>query len=73
MDVGVCVCVIVQMLISVISGPWDALFGGGNLPAFLVGAVAATASGFLAITLLPSPVPDVTPSVKMAEGSCPTP
>ncbi|PKI62404.1 hypothetical protein CRG98_017210 [Punica granatum] len=53
--------VIPQMLISVISGPWDALFGGGNLPAFVVGAVAAAVSGLLAITLLPSPVPDDVP------------
>lgn len=47
--------VIPQMLISIASGPWDALFGGGNLPAFVLGAVAATASGICAITLLPAP------------------
>ncbi|XP_050214135.1 sucrose transport protein SUC2 [Mercurialis annua] len=55
--------VIPQMLVSVVSGPWDALFGGGNLPAFVVGAVAAAVSGILAFTLLPSPPPDV-PSSK---------
>ncbi|ESW15628.1 hypothetical protein PHAVU_007G088200 [Phaseolus vulgaris] len=51
--------VIPQMVVSVISGPWDALFGGGNLPAFVVGAVAAAASGILSIILLPSPPPDL--------------
>uniref|UniRef100_A0A2N9I8L8 Uncharacterized protein n=1 Tax=Fagus sylvatica TaxID=28930 RepID=A0A2N9I8L8_FAGSY len=51
--------VVPQMLVSVTSGPWDALFGGGNLPAFVVGAVAAAASGILALTMLPSPPPDV--------------
>ncbi|XP_075672118.1 sucrose transport protein SUC2-like [Castanea sativa] len=51
--------VIPQMIISVTSGPWDSLFGGGNLPAFVVGAIAAAISGMLALTLLPSPAPDV--------------
>jgi solute carrier family 45 protein 1/2/4 len=52
--------VIPQMIVSVLSGPWDALFGGGNLPAFVVGAVAALASGILSLILLPSPPPDMT-------------
>nr|ALI88692.1 sucrose transporter 1 [Phelipanche ramosa] len=47
--------VIPQMVVSVASGPWDELFGGGNLPAFVVGAVAAAASGIFALTMLPSP------------------
>lgn len=47
------------MVVSVLSGPWDALFGGGNLPAFVVGAVAAAISGIFAFTMLPSPPPDV--------------
>ncbi|CAN0928256.1 Sucrose transport protein SUC5 [Linum grandiflorum] len=51
--------VIPQMIISFLSGPWDSLFGGGNLPAFVVGAIAAAASGILALTVLPSPPPDV--------------
>ncbi|KAB1220685.1 Sucrose transport protein SUC5 [Morella rubra] len=51
--------VVPQMLVSVASGPWDDLFGGGNLPAFVVGAVAATASGILALTMLPSPTADL--------------
>ncbi|KAI3407921.1 uncharacterized protein J3R85_000822 [Psidium guajava] len=48
-----------QMVISVTTGPFDELLGGGNLPAFVVGAIAAAASGVLALTLLPSPPPDV--------------
>lgn len=54
------------MVVSVLSGPWDALFGGGNLPAFVVGAVAALASGILSVVLLPSPPPDL---VKAATAS----
>ncbi|KAK3039305.1 hypothetical protein RJ639_026689, partial [Escallonia herrerae] len=50
--------VIPQMVVSVLSGPWDALFGGGNLPAFVIGAIAAAASGVLALTMLPSPPPE---------------
>lgn len=46
------------MFVSVVSGPWDDLFGGGNLPAFVAGAVAAVASGVLALFMLPSPPPD---------------
>ncbi|KAK9713770.1 hypothetical protein RND81_06G050400 [Saponaria officinalis] len=44
-----------QMLMALISGPWDSLFGGGNLPAFLLGAVAAVLSGILAPTIIPAP------------------
>ncbi|KAI9073588.1 hypothetical protein K1719_044435 [Acacia pycnantha] len=51
--------VIPQMFVSVVSGPWDALFGGGNLPAFVVAAVAAAVSGVLSIVLLPSPAPEL--------------
>ncbi|MFS7983649.1 putative sucrose/H+ symporter, plant, MFS transporter superfamily [Helianthus anomalus] len=47
--------VIPQMFVSVASGPWDSIFGNGNLPAFIAGAVAAAISGILAFTLLPSP------------------
>ncbi|KAB2635387.1 sucrose transport protein-like [Pyrus ussuriensis x Pyrus communis] len=51
--------VLPQMFVSVVSGPWDALFGGGNLPAFVAGAVAAIVSGILALFMLPSPPPDL--------------
>jgi len=47
----------VQMVVSALSGPWDGLFGGGNLPAFMVGLVAAALSGVMAIVLLPTPKP----------------
>ncbi|XP_068322508.1 sucrose transport protein-like [Pyrus communis] len=57
--------VVPQMFVSVVSGPWDDLFGGGNLPAFVAGAVAAVASGMLALFMLPSPPPDL-PSNKNA-------
>ncbi|RDX83797.1 Sucrose transport protein SUC2, partial [Mucuna pruriens] len=60
--------VIPQMVVSVTSGPWDALFGGGNLPAFVVGAVAAAASGTLSIILLPSPPPDLAKAATAAGG-----
>ncbi|KAL6007695.1 general substrate transporter [Asimina triloba] len=48
-----------SILVSLGSGQWDMVFGGGNLPAFVVGAVAALASGLVALAFLPSPgVPD---------------
>ncbi|KAL6512091.1 general substrate transporter [Orobanche gracilis] len=46
--------VVPQMIVSVSSGPLDELFGGGNIPAFVMGALAAAASGVCALTLLPS-------------------
>ncbi|CAL9750497.1 unnamed protein product [Musa acuminata subsp. burmannicoides] len=45
--------VIPQVLISVGSGPLDQLFGGGNSPAFAVGALAAFVSGLVAIIGIP--------------------
>ena len=41
--------------ISLGSGPWDQLFGGGNSPAFGVAAVAALASGLIAVLFIPRP------------------
>ncbi|KAK4426978.1 Sucrose transport protein [Sesamum alatum] len=51
--------VIPQMVVSVASGPWNQLFGGGNLPAFVLGAAAAAVSGILSLVMLPSPPDDV--------------
>ncbi|KAK4415761.1 Sucrose transport protein SUC2 [Sesamum alatum] len=51
--------VIPQMVVSVASGPWNQLFGGGNLPAFVLGAMAAAVSGILSLVMLPSPPDDV--------------
>ncbi|KAL9234639.1 hypothetical protein vseg_009489 [Gypsophila vaccaria] len=50
--------VVPQMFVSVTSGPWDSIFGGGNLPALVAGAVAAVISAILSFTMLPSPPPD---------------
>jgi solute carrier family 45 protein 1/2/4 len=50
--------VVPQVLVSVGSGPWDELFGGGNLPAFLLGGAAALAGGIAAVLILPRPTPD---------------
>ncbi|KAL8482617.1 hypothetical protein ACS0TY_028064 [Phlomoides rotata] len=47
--------VVPQMIVSMTSGPIDAMFGGGNLPAFVCAAIAAIISGVLALTTLPSP------------------
>ncbi|KZV33071.1 sucrose transport protein-like [Dorcoceras hygrometricum] len=47
--------VVPQMFVSVTSGPWDALFGGGNLPAFVGGAIVAAVGGILVLAILPSP------------------
>ncbi|KAL8096309.1 hypothetical protein AgCh_037319 [Apium graveolens] len=45
--------VIPRVFISVVSGPWDQLFGGGNSPAFAVAAVSAFASGLAALFAIP--------------------
>jgi len=42
-----------QIVVSLGSGPWDQLFGGGNSPAFAVAAVAALLSGLLALLAIP--------------------
>ncbi|GJS53873.1 sucrose transport protein SUC8-like protein [Tanacetum coccineum] len=47
------------MFVSVLAGPWDHLFRGENLPAFIVGSISAAMSGILAFTMLPSPPSDV--------------
>ncbi|CAH2045697.1 unnamed protein product [Thlaspi arvense] len=46
--------VIPQMIVSLGAGPWDALFGGGNLPAFVLASVAAFAAGVIALYRLPT-------------------
>lgn len=49
--------VIPQVVISIGSGPFDALFGGGNLPSFLLAAGSALLGGIAAVLLLPRPPP----------------
>ncbi|RDX92622.1 Sucrose transport protein SUC3, partial [Mucuna pruriens] len=46
--------VVPQMIISLGSGPWDALFGGGNIPAFVLASVCALAGGIIATLKLPN-------------------
>ncbi|CAE5963828.1 unnamed protein product [Arabidopsis arenosa] len=64
LNIAIC---IPQMIVSFSSGPLDAHFGGGNLPSFVVGAIAAAISGVLALTVLPSPPADA-PAMSGAMG-----
>lgn len=41
------------MIISLGAGPWDALFGGGNIPAFALASVFAFAAGVITFLKLP--------------------
>ncbi|XP_057494025.1 sucrose transport protein SUC3-like isoform X2 [Actinidia eriantha] len=45
--------VIPQMIISLGAGQWDALFGGGNIPAFVLASLCALAAGVIATLKLP--------------------
>ncbi|KAG9451238.1 hypothetical protein H6P81_011203 [Aristolochia fimbriata] len=45
--------VIPQMIVSLGAGPWDALFGGGNDPAFVLASVFALVAGVVAVLKLP--------------------
>lgn len=47
--------VVPQMIVSLGAGPWDALFGGGNVPAFVLASVSALAAGIIASLKLPTP------------------
>lgn len=42
------------MVVSLGAGPWDALFGGGNIPAFVLASLSALAAGVVAILKLPN-------------------
>ncbi|CAI0627783.1 unnamed protein product [Linum tenue] len=46
--------VVPQMIVSLGAGPWDALFGGGNIPAFVLASVASFAAGVIATLKLPN-------------------
>ncbi|KAJ0766072.1 hypothetical protein HanPI659440_Chr08g0311221 [Helianthus annuus] len=63
--------VIPQIVVSLLSEQWDSLMGGGNMPSFAVGAVAAALSGIIAFTMLPSPPPDVLAKVSGGGGMHP--
>lgn len=42
------------MIISLGAGPWDALFGGGNIPAFVLASACALVGGIIATLKLPN-------------------
>ncbi|CAN1321607.1 Sucrose transport protein SUC3 [Linum perenne] len=46
--------VVPQMIVSLGAGPWDALFGGGNIPAFVLASISAFAAGVIAMFKLPN-------------------
>uniref|UniRef100_A0A7N0UK31 Sucrose transport protein SUC3 n=1 Tax=Kalanchoe fedtschenkoi TaxID=63787 RepID=A0A7N0UK31_KALFE len=46
--------VVPQMIVSLGAGPWDALFGGSNIPAFVLASFAALAAGIVAVKKLPT-------------------
>ncbi|XP_024518053.1 sucrose transport protein SUT2 [Selaginella moellendorffii] len=50
--------VVPQIIISLGSGPWDALFGGGNVPSFALALGASFIGGVLAFLILPRPAPE---------------
>ncbi|KAL2938000.1 Sucrose transport protein SUC3 [Bienertia sinuspersici] len=42
------------MIVSLGAGPWDTLFGGGNITAFVMASVAAFAAGVIATLKMPN-------------------
>lgn len=56
------------MIVSVASGKLDQMFGGGNLPAFGMGAIAAFVSALMALFLLPEPPKHAAPAGLMLAG-----
>ncbi|KAL5724966.1 sugar transporter [Ranunculus cassubicifolius] len=46
--------VVPQMIVSLGAGPWDALFGGGNVPAFALASIFALVGGIVAKLKLPN-------------------
>ncbi|XP_020520877.1 sucrose transport protein SUT4 isoform X2 [Amborella trichopoda] len=49
--------VVPQMIVALGAGPWDALFGGGNVPAFVLASLFALAAGIIATIKLPRQSP----------------
>ncbi|KAG6515868.1 hypothetical protein ZIOFF_026302 [Zingiber officinale] len=45
--------VVPQTIVAIGAGPWDALFGGGNIPAFALPSIFSFAGGILAALKLP--------------------
>ncbi|CAI5979150.1 unnamed protein product [Closterium sp. NIES-65] len=53
--------VLPQMFVSLVIGPFDAFFGGGNIPGFMAAAAFAAAAAAAAFFTLPRPPPDTPP------------
>ncbi|OVA09049.1 hypothetical protein BVC80_9097g122 [Macleaya cordata] len=60
--------VVPQMIVSLGAGPWDALFGGGNVPAFAMASIAALAGATIAVLKLPKLASNSYKSVGMHMG-----
>lgn len=45
--------VVPQMIIAIGAGPWDELFGKGNIPAFAVASVFAFTAAVAGVMMLP--------------------
>ena len=60
--------VVPQMIIAVGSGPWDELFGKGNIPAFGVATVFAFIAAVAGIIMLPKQPKTSFRSVSMGGG-----
>ncbi|KAI3970670.1 hypothetical protein MKX01_024317 [Papaver californicum] len=60
--------VVPQMVVSLGAGPWDALFGGGNVPAFVMASIAALAGATIAVLKLPKLASNSYKSVGMHMG-----
>ncbi|KAL0918239.1 hypothetical protein M5K25_010237 [Dendrobium thyrsiflorum] len=54
--------VVPQMIVSLCAGPWDAFFGGGNIPAFALAAIFSLVSVVVAILKLPTISSSSTPT-----------
>ncbi|XP_030550824.1 sucrose transport protein SUC2-like [Rhodamnia argentea] len=65
--VNIAVCV-PQMIVAAVSGRLDQAFGGGNLPAFIMGGIAAVVSSLVALFVLPNPPSQASVPVLIAGG-----
>ncbi|XP_024534366.1 sucrose transport protein SUT2 [Selaginella moellendorffii] len=65
--------VIPQFLTSIFIGPWDTLFGGGDMPAFTLSAVVALLSSLIAPYILPKPPAELRSSKLRRTISAPIP
>ncbi|KAI3407918.1 Transmembrane protein 18 [Psidium guajava] len=60
--------VVPQMIVAAISGKLDEALGAGNLPAFVMGGIAAVVSAVVALFVLPNPPSQASVPVLMAGG-----